>query len=242
MLRAGIKADRTALFIEQSQTLVLSDLHLGYEEEMRRKGVFIPTGEFARIEALLDALIKRYRPRTILLNGDVKHGFGTINDSEWRHTRKLLETLQRVARVILVRGNHDLALEPVARSAGIATEPYWIEAGILYLHGDAVPESALLEHIHTIIMGHEHPAVALSNGIRTETYKCFLVLPYERRDLIVLPSTFGLTAGLDVLANETANPLLKQLRDATVYAVEDETILACGTVTQLRNAMPKPER
>ncbi len=241
-LLPGIIADQTALYITATRTLVLSDLHLGYEEELRRKGIFIPTGEYANVERLLESLVKRHKPKTIVLNGDVKHGFGTINDSEWRHTRKLLEALQRVAQVIVVRGNHDLALGPVARSAGLEAEPYWIENGILFLHGDVVPEPELLAGVHTLIIGHEHPAVALTNGIRSETYKCFLKMEYEGRHLIVLPSTFSLTVGLDVLANKPDNPLLRNIAHAQVYAVEETTILACGTVSQLQAAVPKPER
>jgi putative SbcD/Mre11-related phosphoesterase len=238
----GILADQTAVFIQASKTLVLSDLHLGYEEELRRKGIFIPTGEFARIEKLLEHLINTHKPKTIVLNGDTKHGFGTINSSEWRHTRKILEVLQRKARVIVVEGNHDPKLAPVARAAGITIEPYHAENGVLCLHGDLVPEPALLKDVHTLIMGHEHPAVALSNGIRSETYKCFLVLEYKKRTLVVLPSTFGLTHGFDVLASKTTNPLLKELGSAAVYAVEEQTIVPCGTVNKLREALPKTER
>ena len=53
----GFIADRTALWIAAHRTLVLTDIHLGYEEELRRKGVFLPTGEYARVEKLLDELI-----------------------------------------------------------------------------------------------------------------------------------------------------------------------------------------
>lgn len=235
----GVTADQTALFIPAISTLVLSDLHLGYEEELRRKGVFMPTGEFKRIETLLENLLKTHKPKNVVLNGDTKHGFGSINSSEWRHTRKILERLQTKAKVILVEGNHDPVLAPVARAVNLLVEPYHIDNGYLFIHGDLVPEKALLDDVHTIIMGHEHPAVALSNGIRSETYKCFLVLPYQKRALIVLPSTFGLTHGFDVLGATPRTKLLKDLAKAAVYAVEETTIVPCGTVAQLRKAMPR---
>jgi len=237
----GIILERTAAYIEPIKTLVLSDLHLGYEEELRRKGVYIPTGEFARIEKLLDHLVTTFKPKLIVLNGDIKHSFGSINSKEWKHTKLILERLQTKSKVILVQGNHDPVLAPVAKAAGLAVEPYHIEEEYLFVHGDAIPETKLFKGITTIIMGHEHPAVNLHNGIRGETYKCFLALQYKKTNLLVLPSTFGLTQGTDVLASEPRNPLLKNLADANVYVVEDEHVLAFGTVKELREMLPKPE-
>lgn len=237
----GITLERTAAYIEPIKTLVLSDLHLGYEEELRRKGVYIPTGEFARIEKLLEHLVTTLKPKTIVLNGDIKHAFGTINSKEWKHTKTILERLQTKAKLILIQGNHDPVLAPVAQAAGLSVEPYHIEGEYLFVHGDAIPETKLLKGITTIIIGHEHPAVHLHNGVRGETYKCFLALTYKDRNLLVLPSTFGLTQGTDVLANEPRNPLLKNIADARVFVVEDEQVLAFGTVKELRKLLPKSE-
>lgn len=235
----GITLERTATYIEPIKTLVLSDLHLGYEEELRRKGVYIPTGEFVRIEKLLVHLVDTFKPRLIVLNGDIKHSFGSINSKEWKHTRIILERLQTKAKVVLVQGNHDPVLAPVAKAAGLTVEPYHIEGSYLFVHGDALPETKLLKGVTTIIMGHEHPAVNLHNGIRGETYKCFLALKYKSCNLLVLPSTFGLTQGTDVLAKEPRNPLLKDLANAEVYVVEEERILHFGTIKELRKMLPK---
>ena len=237
----GITAERTAAYIEPIKTLVLSDLHLGYEEELRRKGVYIPTGEFARIEKLLDHLVSKFKPKIIVLNGDIKHSFGSINSHEWKHTKLILERLQTKSKVVLVQGNHDPVLAPVANAAGLTVEPYHIQGQYLFVHGDAIPETKLLKGITTIIMGHEHPAVNLHNGIRGEIYKCFLTMKYKTCDLLVLPSTFGLTQGADVLATEPRNPLLKNLADANVFVVEEEQVLAFGSVKELRAMLPKPE-
>ena len=69
---------------------------------------------------------------------------------------------------------------------------------ILFVHGDVVPSNEQLENVTTVIIGHEHPAISLTNGVRSEQYKCFLKLPWNKRTLIVQPSTFSLTIGSDI--------------------------------------------
>ena len=51
-------------------------------------------------------------------------------------------------------------------------------------------------------MGHGHPAVSLSEGVKKEKYKCFLVGKYSKagngkRDVIIVLSFFPLVEGTD---------------------------------------------
>jgi metallophosphoesterase superfamily enzyme len=44
-LLPGILAENRALYLEEAKTLILSDLHIGYEEERIRAGFFIAAGD-----------------------------------------------------------------------------------------------------------------------------------------------------------------------------------------------------
>ena len=230
----GIIADHTALWFEKYKILCLADLHLGYDEELYRKGVHVPTNEWQYQRNLISKLMAKYKPKIVLLNGDVKHGFSGINDREWRHTVKLFDLISEHAQLVLIKGNHDNILEPIARTRKIVIENQFIAGDILFMHGDILPEKEVLKNIKTVVIGHEHPSVNLSRGVRSEQYKCFLALPWNKRTLIVQPSTFSLTIGADIANNPQFGPFLKKTEDAIVYVVgEDGVVLNFGSLSAL---------
>lgn len=232
-IHQGINADHTALWLPVQSILVVADIHLGYEEELRKKGVHLPLGEFNHQKKLFTRLLEQYKPKTIVLNGDLKHSFGSINRTEWKHTLELLDLLTATSNVVIIKGNHDTILEPIARKKSIAIRNYYKDNELLFLHGDVLPEPHLLEAVQTIIIGHEHPAIGLTNGIRTEQYKCFLKLLWQKRTLIVQPSTFSLTTGVDVLTHELKSPFLSDINKAHVYIVGEDTILDFGRLNKI---------
>ena len=147
----------------------------------------------------------------IIINGDIKHEFGTISEQEWRHTLRLLDFLSRYCdEVILIQGNHDTILGPIAKKRNVKVlENYKIEE-ILITHGDKIPPKEELKGINTIIIGHEHPAVSIHEGPRTELFKCFLKGKWGNKTLIVQPSFNLVTEGTDVLKEQLLSPFLKQ--------------------------------
>ncbi len=228
-----IIADHTALWFPTQKILSFADLHLGYDEDLFRKGVHLPTSEWQYQRALIGKLIRKYNPQTIILNGDIKHTFGDINEKEWRHTLQLLDLLGE-REVIVIKGNHDIALAPIARKRQIKVVDYFVSDDLLFLHGDVLPQESLLSAARTIIIGHEHPAIGLTNGVRTELYKCFLLLPWKNKQLLVQPSTFSLTTGTDVLAHTLLSPFLASLSRARAYVVgEDGVVLDFGQLNKV---------
>lgn len=233
-IHPGIIAEATALWLPEQSILSFADLHLGYEEELRRKGVHMPLGEFQYQRALIGKLMGKYRPKTVILNGDVKHSFGTINSTEWRHTRELLDMISGHAETVIIKGNHDLMLQPIASKHNIKIVDRYKAGDILFLHGDVLPDAEALEGANTIIIGHEHPAISLTNGVRSETYKCFLKLPWKRRTLIVQPSTFSLTQGTDVMNRKFISPFLDSISRAEVFVVGEEgAVLHFGRLNRI---------
>jgi uncharacterized protein len=232
-IQPGIIARHTALWLPERSILSFADLHLGYDEELYNKGVHVPTNEFAYVRNLIGKLVAELNPQTIIFNGDLKHTFGTIHEREWREVLQLLDMLAE-RKVIIIRGNHDIALKPIARKRNMDAEPYYVIGDILFIHGDALPDEELLKGINIVIIGHEHPAIGLTNGVRTEHYKCFLKLPWNKRTLIVQPSTFSLTHGTDVLAEKFLSPFLTNVSKAEVFVVgENGDVLNFGRLNRI---------
>ncbi len=221
-----------ALFLPGERTLVVSDLQIGREQQLRRLGHNIKYQDARRMLRLLLRLVNQHGARRVVLNGDVKHEFSRISGQERRDVLHLLSRLSALIEVIIVRGNHDTVTEPLAREAGVPLVDSWREGKYFCVHGHR--EVGIPRGVRTIIIGHLHPAVVLDDGVRREKYKCFLVGKYRRRRLIVLPSFTQLADGMNVLAGTSNTPFLtgRTLRTCDVYVLADR-VRYFGTVGRL---------
>ncbi len=222
-LAENVKAIDLALLV--GKTIIISDIHLGYEDALQQKGVLIPKFQLQDTIKRLELILKEAKPKTVIINGDLKHEFGRISAQEWRDTLKLVDMiLQHTKKIIIVKGNHDPVLGPVARKRDIEIVKDYVAGDMLVTHGDAEPNLAGKgrKNIKTIIMGHEHPAILIEDKVRREKFKCFLVGKYKGKTLIAQPSFFLLTEGTDVRKERLLSPLLQRnLGNFDVYIVED---------------------
>ncbi len=231
----------TALYF--SSTLIIADVHIGYEEALNKQGILVPRVQFGdmvkRMEAIF-AVLKGKKIKSIIVNGDLKHEFGTISEQEWRNTLKFLDLLAKHCNdIILIKGNHDTILGPIAKKRNVKVVDCHIVDAVLIAHGDKTPSKDTLKGIKTIVIGHEHPAVSLKEGARIEKVKCFLKGRYKGRSLIVQPSFNTLVPGTDILRDEILSPYLRQnLDNFEVYVVEDK-IYEFGKVKGLRGKVNK---
>jgi len=95
---------------------------------------------------------------------------------------------------------------------------------IILLHGHVIPEKNKdFKDSKIIIMGHEHPAISITDKLKTESYKCFLRGEYKSKVLIVVPSFNLVTEGTDISKEELLSPFLHQdLKDFMVFVVSDK--------------------
>jgi putative SbcD/Mre11-related phosphoesterase len=228
-----------ALYHKVKNILIIGDVHIGYEEALNKQGFLLPRFQFKQIIERLERIFASLNDEkldTIIINGDIKHEFGTISEQEWRHTLRLLDFLARHCReIILIKGNHDTILGPIAQKRNVQiVESFVVEKNsILIIHGDKIPKE-FPKQIKTIITGHEHPAISLRDGPRVETYKCFLKGKYGRKNLIVMPSFNLVSEGTDILKEQLLSPFLEQsLNDFKVYIVADK-VYSFGKIKNLR--------
>tara|TARA_Y100000031_G_scaffold117280_1_gene130141 strand:+ start:296 stop:1009 length:714 start_codon:yes stop_codon:yes gene_type:complete len=215
------------LAIYTNKTLIFTDFHIGYEESLNKQGLMVPRFQFDEIMKRLEKIFSRLKGKKIeriVVNGDLKHEFSTISDQEWRHTLKLLDFFEKHCNeIILIKGNHDTILGPIAKKRNIRVMDHFIINNILIIHGDVIPSKTLLKGVKTIIIGHEHPAVSVREGPRAELFKAFLVGKWKKYNLVVQPSFNLVTEGTDVLKEEVLIPFLKgNLRNLNAIIVGDK--------------------
>ncbi len=221
------------LYLPEARALAIADLHLGYEEALTEDGVLVPRTHLARLEARLEAILEALnaaggQPEVLVINGDLKHHFGPLAPREWEEVHEFLKfAADRVAEVVLIKGNHDTNLEYLAaKLSGTRFVEYLKLGEFLFIHGDLVPEEGLLEGVEMVIIGHEHPAVGLRSPVtgRVEVFKAFLLGEWHDKRLLVQPSFNLLVKGTDLTQEATISPLLAEVELETfqVFLVGDE--------------------
>jgi len=228
----GIRMKKTALII--GKTLIISDIHLGVEESYADSGIMLPKFHFADAEKALEEIFEGEKIGKVIINGDLKHEFGRISRTEWRYATRLIDILRkRCDDILIIRGNHDAVLEPIAEKKGLKIKDFEQIGKNLIVHGDSIEVIKKAKGISTIIIGHEHPAVSLRQGPRVEKFKCFLKGKWKRHALIAMPSFSQMTEGSDILKEDLLSPFLRQnLSNFHIYIVGD-TIYDFGKVKNL---------
>ncbi|HML02379.1 MAG TPA: metallophosphoesterase, partial [Candidatus Bathyarchaeia archaeon] len=95
----------------RQRTLIIADLHLGWEVALAEKGIHVPS-QMPKLLQRLISVIEQTRPHMLLLLGDIKHTITKTATEEWRDIPDFFETLtKKVADIRIILGNHDGNLE-----------------------------------------------------------------------------------------------------------------------------------
>lgn len=203
------------LYHPEMDLLVISDLHLGLEGTMTREGNYVPEHQ---LETVLEEIEKAGRltdADRILVNGDLKNEFKT-SYKETEEVEQLLKFLKNEFEdVILTVGNHDTFLESTVDKYGLELREHYKENQTVFTHGHIGLDDLETGEYETIVLGHEHPALALEDeiGVR-EKVDCFLH-GYTRdgKNIIVLPAFSDISNGTSINetpVHELLSPILKQ--------------------------------
>lgn len=193
-----------ALYHTETEALVIADLHLGLEGSMTSEGSYVP--KFHLDEVLED--IERARSSTeasrIVVNGDIKNEFKKSYYSEKNEVKKLVKHLKRrFDEAVFIKGNHDKFIESTVEDEGLQMKEYFIKDRVLFIHGDKRPEDIEgleKDEYDTVIIGHEHPALSLEDGIGiAEKVDCILYGEMkDGKDIIVLPAFSKISNGTEI--------------------------------------------
>lgn len=228
---ADILEPYPVIYINEIDTVVMSDLHLGFEGVMAEEaGVFIPKVQFEKEMKIIREITEELKARRIVLNGDVKHEFSETSYHESRELSDLLEYLQdNYSEVILVKGNHDNFIIRVTHRYRVELVDEILIGRYYFTHGHFVPENFNSKG-DVVVIGHEHPAIVLYDEVGAkEKIPCLLYGDMlDGRKIIVLPpmSIFAQGSEVNMIPkNELLSPILREYVDVDrleVIAVSQE--------------------
>ncbi len=226
-----VVGETPVVYLRSLKAIVFADLHLGFEEEAARQGYFLPRVQLKNILKTLETVFsEKSNIELVIILGDVKHTFERLTRLEREEVSRLFEYLtKRVARVIVVKGNHDSYLVVVARNYGVEIVKWQLEIdGIIFTHGHRKLELGDKKP-KLILMGHEHPSIAVRDRIGyVMKAPCFLLAKHEPSgaELLVLPAMGVYQTGTTVSTIPEAylSPILRKevdLRRAKPYVIAE---------------------
>ncbi len=218
------------LILDDGPTVVIGDLHLGYENALEKEGMFIPRINTEAIRDSLNGILDRYEPERVVLLGDIKHEFQRSSYKSREDVRSIIKLVDEAAEAIVIRGNHDNFLQNIVASMGINTLDYIDIMGFRLEHGHV--DSG----IRPVIIGHEHPSVRIPGELSgSMKLQCFVVA--KGQGVIVIPPFSPFASGNDLNPGPGAvmAPALKtcDLSKVDVYGVSDMGLMELGKLSDV---------
>jgi len=144
---------------EAKKLLVISDLHLGSETDLIKKGITINSLQIS-VDVLKEIkdLNDMHSFTGVIILGDLKNSITNITKLEWDIIPSFLDQLSvEMDEVFLIPGNHDANINLLTPESVIVCNPGGlIIEDTLLIHGHAIPAKNK-SNIKKIIMGHIHP-------------------------------------------------------------------------------------
>lgn len=232
-IKPGIWLDsRRALFLQGPAILAISDLHLGYSWAHRYHGQLLPLQEVDHWPQRLASLCDTYQPRKIIFTGDIVHHAVPVPALQ-DDFRAIADFASRY-ELLLLMGNHDRHLPELSAPYGLHPTPCFQADGILLCHGDTAPPK---NSAQLTIIGHEHPAISLGDGVATSAkFPCFLLAS----NLIVLPA-FSLWAAGSVFGSYPfLSPLARAATFQTAVAIMGSRLLSLPLIRRPLSSHERP--
>lgn len=227
-----------ALLIKDEKILVIADLHIGIESELRQLGLNAPSQTNKMAERLI-ILLEKLKPVTIILLGDIKHNIPTSTIGERYDVKKFLSQIDNRISIHILPGNHDGNIQRVI-SSDVSLHP---SDGIIieeigFIHGHRWPNTEVM-NCKTVIIGHTHPTIMLTDRLGYKTFepcwlkgKCFSNILEEKYpesknpEIIVIPAFNHLCGGIAVNKESIIGPFnrILDVKNSEVYLSDGSSL------------------
>jgi uncharacterized protein len=216
--------------------LVISDLHIGSETELIKKGINIDTSQISKeILKEIKDLKNTYSFSSIIILGDLKSSITHITKNEWDTIPFFLKQLSiDMDEVFLIPGNHDANInlpDPIIvcnTSSGLVIED------TLLIHGHTIPKKTKF-NIKKIIMGHVHPVFINPNSV-VHGKRLWIYLKVKKEAIFGLQTTNGTSRSssdiIELIIVPTFNKYFYSLRSLS-YREYKSTISISPLIKQL---------
>jgi DNA ligase-associated metallophosphoesterase len=175
---------RLALFHKGQRWLAVADLHFGYELSQRAAGNLFPLWGMQTIESRLADLVNEFKPKQLILLGDLVHDRTGADEF-----LALVRRLEDECEVVMIAGNHDRQIKHQTSNIKHLYD-FWRTDGFYFHHGS----SAVQAPDCIQIVGHYHPACAMRDGAGLRLkFPAFI----QQKNCWIMPAFSPWAAGTD---------------------------------------------
>lgn len=237
--------NESALMIQNKKILVIADLHIGIESELRGKGLSV-TSQTSKMIDRVTKICNEYKPKEIVLLGDVKHNIPSPTISEKRYITNFLDAIKLFGLIHIIPGNHDGNIQNFM-SDGIILHPSdgFKIGDIGFIHGHRWPSEDILE-AGQLIMAHTHSTVMLTDRLKHMNFEpCWIKAKFLKEQLkekypksknpeiLIMPAFNPLCGGIAVNRGGITGPLknIIDIDNSRIYLLDGTDI---GKVKNLK--------
>ncbi|MRX41237.1 ligase-associated DNA damage response endonuclease PdeM [Flavobacterium sp. LC2016-23] len=190
-----------ALFWEDKNWLLISDVHLGKVSHFRKHGVAIPNNAILENFTRLTAVAAFFSPEKVIFLGDLFH---SSKNQEWDLFEEWVSCC--VSEITLIAGNHDIINKKHYTDIDIEVLQFLEIDGFLLTHHPKENKGWFN------FSGHIHPGVTL-RGLGGQSLKlpCF----FQKENQMILPA-FGEFTGKHIIRPEQGDLIYAIARDEIV--------------------------
>ncbi len=196
--------------IKIRKTLIISDVHLGFEYEYWRRGIFIPDQTDYLIKRLND-LIEKTNAKKVVINGDLKHTIASVKRQEKSDIEKFMNSIK--AEITVIAGNHDGGLD-------MKMEKYLMVGKNYVLHGHTRADEKILKKASSVIIGHNHPILVTKDYAGRHYTRVWVIGNYMGKRIVIMPAFNPFIGGEPVNNKKFMGPVAKKIENAKVYLLD----------------------
>ena len=229
--------EKPALFIKNKKILVVADLHIGIESQLREQGISTSSKTKNMVDNLLK-ICKKYKPNEIILLGDVKHNIPSSTISERRDVKSFLSTIKQYGTVHIIPGNHDGNIGKISPEEIIIhpSDGYLIE-NIGFVHGHRWPNKDIMK-CDQLIIAHTHPTILFTDRLGYKTFEpCWIKSGFNNKlkekypnsacsSLLIVPAFNPLCGGIATNQEGVTGPIGKiiDIKNAQIYLIDGTSL------------------
>ncbi len=221
-------------------SLVIADLHIGYESELKKSGVNLPS-QTPKISESVVELLRDKNLTNLVINGDLKHNIPQATWQEYEEIPEVIDRwLQHVESIHLFPGNHDGGIEKwIPSEVVIHDSSGGVLDGVGFFHGHARPKEKVLK-TGNIVTSHGHPTITLTDSMgRKEKKECWIRFEYRYQDIegqgVLMPHYNALLGGISINEKGYLGPFFRhqEIKNERVYLLNGAYL---GELDALRNS------
>lgn len=223
-----------ALYINKKKILVFADLHIGIESELSERGINA-VSQIKKLTFHFVSLCKKYKPKEIVLLGDIKHNIPSSTIQERKDVKNFLEEIKSYGIIHIIPGNHDGNIQKISPNHTIIhpSDGFIIE-NIGFVHGHRWPSKEIM-NCKQIVMGHTHPNIMFTDRLGYKTFEpCWIKGNFYDKKLkekypdstnpqvLVMPAFNSLCGGIAANKEGITGPLGKiiEIENAQIFLVD----------------------